>query len=68
MLTMYLPMTKPFKLLAFNPEKLVVGSIEACGQSFHIKEGGACAYCPSQVGNSCPPDKETVLLPGAGMV
>ncbi|TID23786.1 carbohydrate-binding module family 52 protein [Venturia nashicola] len=61
------PITKPFKLLAYNPTKLIVGSVEACGQEFHIKEGGACTYCPTQVGSSCPPGKETVLLPGAGM-
>lgn len=62
------PLTKPFKLLAYNPSKLIVGSVEACGQEFHIKEGGACTYCPDQVGGFCPPGKETVLLPGAGMV
>lgn len=60
--------TKPYKLMAYNSTKLIVGGIEACGLEFHIQNSGACTYCPSQVGSSCPPGKETVLLPGTGMV
>ena len=60
--------TGPFELVAINLRNLAYVKVKACSNRFWLMEGDACSLCPEQVGDSCPPGKDTVLLPGRNMV
>ncbi|KAF4552864.1 Hypothetical protein D9617_8g048760 [Elsinoe fawcettii] len=60
------PVQGAYTLVASRPNSPIDNlKIQASGQRFFLGLSGPSAYCPSQVGNSCPKVTDTVLINGA---
>lgn len=54
-----------FTLKAWNPSSTLQGEeVNAAGFGFHLGIDGPATYCPTIVGDSCPPGNQTVVYKG----